>query len=140
LERGDGITGFNAAAKEDQLLSELQNQDISAEQAQAIAEAPTYRDKLIAVLKTVRDPEMPVNIWDLGLVYRLEVTDRQDVAIDMTLTAPGCPVAGAMPEEVKKRINKLVPETRAVDVQLVWQPRWHKDMMSDEAKLLLDMW
>lgn len=131
---------INAAAKEDHLLAELQNQDITAEQEQAIAEAPTYRDKLIAVLKTVRDPEIPVNIWDLGLVYRLEVTDAQHVAVDMTLTAPGCPVAGAMPEEVKKRIGKLAPETGAVDVQLVWKPRWHKDMMSDEAKLLLDMW
>ena len=131
---------INASAKGDQLLSELQNQDISAEQKQAIAAALTYRDKLIAVLKTVRDPEIPVNIWDLGLVYRIDVSDEQAVEIDMTLTAPGCPVAGAMPEEVKKRIIKLAPETAAVNVQLVWKPRWHKKMMSDEAKLLLDMW
>lgn len=131
---------INAAAKGDQLLEELQNQDISAEQEKAIADAPTYRDKLIAVLKTVRDPEIPVNIWDLGLVYRLDVSNEQRVAIDMTLTAPGCPVAGAMPEEVKKRINQLAPETVAVNVQLVWKPSWNKEMMSDEAKLLLDMW
>lgn len=126
--------------KDDQLLADLQNQEITAEQNQAIAEAPTYRDKLIAVLKTVRDPEIPVNIWDLGLVYRLDVSTENEVTIDMTLTAPGCPVAGAMPEEVKKRVNKLAPETATVDVQLVWKPKWDKHMMSDEAKLLLDMW
>lgn len=131
---------INAAAKGDQLLAELQNQNISIEQEQAIAGAPTCKDKLIAILKTVRDPEIPVNIWDLGLVYRLDVVDKKTAKIDMTLTAPGCPVAGAMPEEVKKRITKLAPEIGVVDVQLVWKPRWHKDMMSDEAKLLLDMW
>ena len=131
---------INAAAKDDQLLAILQNQDISVEQEQKIAEAPTYKDKLIEILKTVRDPEIPVNIWDLGLVYRLDVMDIHKVEIDMTLTAPGCPIAGAMPEEVKKRITKLAPEIGAVNVQLVWKPRWNKDMMSDEAKLLLDMW
>jgi FeS assembly SUF system protein len=131
---------INAAAKDDQLLAILQNQDISVEQEQKIAEAPTYKDKLIEILKTVLDPEIPVNIWDLGLVYRLDVMDIHKVEIDMTLTAPGCPIAGAMPEEVKKRITKLAPEIGAVNVQLVWKPRWNKDMMSDEAKLLLDMW
>ena len=131
---------INAAAKDDQLLDALKNQTISAEQKKAIAKATTYRDKLIAILKTVCDPEMPVNIWDLGLVYRLDVSDTHKVSIDMTLTAPGCPVAGAMPEEVKKRIAQLAPETDSINVQLVWKPRWDKDMMSDEAKLLLDMW
>lgn len=131
---------IDVTATKTQLLDRLQNQEISPEQKQAIAQASSYRDKLIEVLKTVRDPELPVNIWDLGLVYRLEVADQHRVRIDMTLTAPACPVAGAMPEEVKKRVLSLAPETQAVDLNLVWTPRWHKGMMSDEAKLLLDMW
>jgi len=131
---------IKAAAKDDQLIVALQNQNISVEQQEEISKAQTYRDKIIAILKTVRDPEIPVNIWDLGLVYRLDVSDAHKVSIDMTLTAPGCPVAGSMPEEVKNRIIKLAPESNNINVQLVWKPRWSKDMMSDEAKLLLDMW
>lgn len=128
------------AAQEGDLLDQLQNQDIDEEQRRAIEEAPTKRDKLIAILQTVQDPEMPINIWDLGLIYRLDLTPAGGVSLDMTLTAPTCPVAGAMPEEVRKRIRHFAPECGEPEVNLVWQPRWHKDMMSEDAKLLLDMW
>ncbi len=130
---------IDAAAKDDKLLAELQNQPLTEEQEQAIETADTLEAKLIAILKTVRDPELPVNIWDLGLVYRLDVAENA-VEVDMTLTAPACPVAGAMPIEVEKRIKRLAPEVKDVAVKLVWEPRWNKEMMSDDAKLLLDMW
>jgi FeS assembly SUF system protein len=128
-----------AAAKDDVLLSQLQNQQVSDEQRALIASAPDLHTQVIEVLKTVRDPEIPTNIWDLGLIYRLDV--RSDtVQIDMTLTAAACPVAGAMPIEVEKRIRACLPHVHDVAVNLVWLPRWNKDMMSDEAKLNLDMW
>lgn len=131
---------ISAAAKDDQLLHELQHQELTDEQRQAIAQAEAPREKVIAILKTVRDPEMPVNIWDLGLVYRLELPEADHVTIDMTLTAPTCPVAGAMPVEVEKRIRHWAPEMQTVTVNLVWEPRWNKAMMSEDAQLLLDMW
>ncbi len=131
---------IDAAAKNDELLEALHNQPLSDAQRTAIESAGSLREQIIAILQTVQDPEMPINIWDLGLVYRLDVSAEGDVAIDMTLTAPGCPVAGAMPAEVEKRIKALAPNVGSVSVNLVWAPRWHKDMMSDDAKLLLDMW
>lgn len=128
-----------AAAKDDVLLAELQSQQVSDEQRALIAAAPDLYHQVVEVLKTVRDPEIPTNIWDLGLIYRLEI-HHEAVEIDMTLTAAACPVAGAMPIEVEKRIRALVPHVQEVAVNLVWLPRWNKDMMSDEAKLNLDMW
>lgn len=129
-----------ASAKDSNLLDQLQNQKISEEQLQAIKDADSLHDKITEALKTVHDPEIPVNIFDLGLVYKIDISDENDVEIDMTLTAPGCPVAGAMPIEVEKRIKALVKDAGEVKVNLVWTPKWSKEMMSDEAKLALDMW
>lgn len=129
-----------ASAKNDELLSQLQSQKASDEQIKAIQEAPSLNDKVIEVLKTVNDPEIPVNIWDLGLVYDVSIADNNAIKIDMTLTAPGCPVAGALVFEVEKRIKDLLPHISDVKVTLVWKPQWNKSMMSDEAKLILDMW
>ncbi|MBT4922336.1 MAG: DUF59 domain-containing protein [Rickettsiales bacterium] len=129
-----------ASAKNDELLSKLQNQEVSDEKIKAIEEASTLNDKVIEVLRTVNDPEIPVNIWDLGLVYGVSIVDNDIVKIDMTLTAPGCPVAGALVLEVEKRIKALLPQISDVKVALVWKPQWNKEMMSDEAKLILDLW
>jgi FeS assembly SUF system protein len=129
-----------AASKDDELLSQLQNQKVSDEQLEAIKKADTLNDKIINVLKTVNDPEISVNIWDLGLVYDISIVDNNIVKIDMTLTAPGCPVAGALVFEVEKRIKSLLPQISDAKVTLVWKPQWNKEMMSDEAKLILDMW
>jgi len=129
-----------ASAKNDELLSQLQNQKASDEQIKAIEGAPTLDDKVIEVLKTVNDPEIPVNIWDLGLVYDVSIADDNIIKINMTLTAPGCPVAGALAFEVEKRIKALLPQVSDTKVTLVWEPKWNKEMMSDEAKLILDMW
>ena len=93
---------------------------------------------IIEALKTVYDPEIPVNIYDLGLIYKIELNKSFDVKITMTLTTPNCPVAGEMPSLVANSIKKL-EGFNSVNVNLVWDPPWNKDMMSDDAKLALDM-
>jgi FeS assembly SUF system protein len=95
-------------------------------------------DKLIGQLKTVYDPEIPVDIYELGLIYKVDVSDDRDVVIDMTLTAPGCPVAGEMPGWVEDAI-RVIPEVRSCKVELVFEPPWDPSRMSDEAKLQLNM-
>ncbi|ODT86630.1 SUF system Fe-S cluster assembly protein [Phenylobacterium sp. SCN 70-31] len=102
------------------------------------AELDRLTDLLIEKLKTVYDPEIPVDIYELGLVYRVDVSDDKDVAIDMTLTAPGCPVAGEMPGWVEDAV-KEIPDVRSVKVDLVFDPPWDPSRMSDEAKLALNM-
>ena len=96
-------------------------------------------DDIIAALKTVYDPEIPVDIYELGLVYRIDVSDERDIAIDMTLTAPGCPVAGEMPGWVENAVG-AVPGVGKVDVKMVFDPPWDQSRMSDEARVALDMW
>jgi FeS assembly SUF system protein len=95
-------------------------------------------DKLIGQLKTVFDPEIPVDIYELGLIYKVDVSDDLDVAIDMTLTAPGCPVAGEMPGWVQEAVMR-VDGVKSCDVNLVFDPPWDPSRMSDEAKLQLNM-
>ena len=102
------------------------------------AELDALTDRLIEKLKTVFDPEIPVDIYELGLIYRVDVSDDKDVAIDMTLTAPGCPVAGEMPGWVEDAVREI-PEIRNVAVELVFDPPWDPSRMSDEAKLQLNM-
>jgi FeS assembly SUF system protein len=93
---------------------------------------------LIKELKTVFDPEIPVDIYELGLIYKIDVSDDKDIVIDMTLTAPGCPVAGEMPGWVKDAVAR-VPGVREVTVNMVFDPPWTPQRMSDEAKLELNM-
>ena len=93
---------------------------------------------LVAALKTVFDPEIPVDIYELGLIYRLEVDDDRNVEVDMTLTAPGCPVAGDMPGWVENAVS-AVPGVGQVKVNLVFDPPWDMSRMTDEARLALNM-
>jgi FeS assembly SUF system protein len=93
---------------------------------------------IIAALKTVYDPEIPVDIYELGLIYKVDVADNKDVTIDMTLTAPGCPVAGEMPGMVKDAV-KTVPGLGEIKVNMVFDPPWTPERMSEEAKLELNM-
>ncbi|RVT84111.1 SUF system Fe-S cluster assembly protein [Rhodobacteraceae bacterium CCMM004] len=93
-------------------------------------------EAVVEACRSVYDPEIPVNIYDLGLVYTIEISDENDVSVLMTLTAPGCPVAGEMPGWVAEAIEPL-PGVRKVDVDLTWEPPWGMDMMSDEARLEL---
>jgi FeS assembly SUF system protein len=93
---------------------------------------------LVAALKTVFDPEIPVDIYELGLIYRLEVDDDRNIEVDMTLTAPGCPVAGEMPGWVENAVSS-VPGVGQVKVKLVFDPPWDMSRMTDEARLALNM-
>ncbi len=96
---------------------------------------PLY-DAVIEACRSVYDPEIPVNIYDLGLVYTIAIDDENAVRITMTLTAPGCPVAGEMPGWVADAVEPLAG-VKQVDVDLTWEPQWGMDMMSDEARLEL---
>lgn len=102
------------------------------------ADMTTLQDKIIAAVKTVYDPEIPVNIYDLGLIYKIEINDDNDVHIDMTLTAPACPVADILPGQVATVVRQI-DEVNEVKVDLVFDPPWTMERMSEEAKLLLDM-
>ena len=93
-------------------------------------------EKIIAMLRTVYDPEIPVNIYDLGLIYKIDLQDSGEVVIDMTLTAPNCPAADFIMEDVRMKIDSVEGITQSV-VNLVFEPEWEKDMMSEEAKLEL---
>jgi FeS assembly SUF system protein len=95
-------------------------------------------DKLVEQLKTVFDPEIPVDVYELGLIYKVDLSDDKHVAIDMTLTAPGCPVAGEMPGWVEDAVLKI-SEIKSCTVDLVFEPPWDPSRMSDEAKLQLNM-
>lgn len=118
------VTGEGAPASEPIALSQ--------------AELDRLTDCFIDQLKTVYDPEIPVDIYELGLIYKVDVSDDLDVVVDMTLTAPGCPVAGEMPDWVRDAILK-VEGVRSCNVNLVFEPPWDPSRMSDEAKLQLNM-
>lgn len=94
---------------------------------------------IIGALKTVYDPEIPVDIYELGLIYRIDISDERDIAIDMTLTAPACPVAGEMPGWVENAVG-AVQGVGSVKVAMVFEPPWDQSRMSDEARVALDMW
>ena len=94
--------------------------------------------RVVAALRSVQDPEIPLNIYDLGLIYGLDVSAEGAVAVRMTLTAPACPVAGVMPGLVESAVRRVDGVT-SVDVALVWDPPWHKGLMSDAAKLQLGL-
>lgn len=95
-------------------------------------------EAIIKELKTVYDPEIPVDIYELGLVYDVQISDQGDVKVVMTLTTPNCPVAESLPQEVKDKVAE-VPGVKSVDLELTFEPSWQKDMMSEEAKFELGM-
>ena len=97
------------------------------------------KEEIINCIKTVEDPEIPVNLYDLGLIYNIEIDDNNNINIDMTLTNPNCPVAGSMPKSVGKAIESL-ENINSINIKLVWQPKWTKDLMSEDAKLALDIY
>ncbi len=96
------------------------------------------KEKIITEIKKIYDPEIPVNIYELGLIYKIEINDNNKVNIDMTLTTPNCPVADSLPKMVKNNILKI-DEISDVDLNLVWDPPWTKDKMSEAAKLELNL-
>ena len=96
------------------------------------------KEKIISEIKKIYDPEIPVNIYELGLIYKIEVNEENKVLIEMTLTSPNCPVAESLPNSVKENILKI-DEVNEVDLKLVWDPPWSKDKMSEMAKLELNL-
>jgi FeS assembly SUF system protein len=96
------------------------------------------KNKVIEAVKKIFDPEIPVNIYELGLIYKIDVDEKNKVNVDMTLTSPNCPVAESLPNEVKENIKK-VEGVSDVNLNLVWEPPWDKDKMSEAAKLELNL-
>ena len=111
---------------------------VAAPTAMTPEELESFGNELIAALKTVYDPEIPVDIYELGLIYKVDVADNKDVTVDMTLTAPGCPVAGEMPNMVTEAL-KTVKGVGEIKVNMTFDPPWTPDRMSEEAKLELNM-
>jgi len=97
------------------------------------------KEEIINCIKTVKDPEIPVNLYDLGIIYNIAIDDNNNINIDMTLTNPNCPVAGSMPESVGKAIESI-KNINSINIKLVWKPKWTKDLMSEDAKLALDIY
>lgn len=117
-------------------MSMTQQGHASAGSEASEADDGVLTEQIIAQLKSIYDPEIPVNIFDLGLIYAIDMQDTSSVHIRMTLTAPACPVAGTMPGTVEQAVLG-VPGIEACTVELVWDPPWSKDLISDEAKLEL---
>ncbi len=105
----------------------------------APGELATLTDLIVAALKTVYDPEIPADIYELGLIYNVDIDDSRFVTIEMTLTAPACPVAGEMPQWVENAVG-AVPGVAGAKVNMVFDPPWDQSRMSDEARVALDMW
>jgi len=97
------------------------------------------KERIISALKSVYDPEIPVNIYELGLIYDIQINTDNDVFVKMTLTTPGCPVAEHMPNMVRSAIQERVVEVRTVNIEIVWEPSWRPDMMSEAARLEIGM-
>ena len=106
--------------------------------AGAAVDPSDVENGIVEVLKTVFDPEIPVNIYELGLIYDVDIREGGHVQVKMTLTSPGCPVAGSLPGEVKSKVEG-VPGVASADVELVWDPSWNPSMMSEAARLQLGM-
>ncbi|MBN8965119.1 MAG: SUF system Fe-S cluster assembly protein [Rhizobiales bacterium] len=103
------------------------------------AEISRMTDDIVAALKTVYDPEIPADIYELGLIYRVDIEDDRSVKVEMTLTTPNCPSAGELPQMVEDAISS-VQGVSAASVNVVWDPPWDPSRMSDEARLVLNMW
>ncbi len=113
--------------------------EVESDSAIPQEELDRLTDDMISAIKTVYDPEIPVDIFELGLIYKVDIDDNRDVTIEMTLTAPGCPVAGDMPGWVEDAV-RTVQGVQDVTVNLVFDPPWDMSRMSDEARVALNMW
>ena len=99
----------------------------------------SLRDRIIDTIKTCYDPEIPVDIWELGLIYEIKIEEGNDVNVLMTLTSPACPVAETLPPDVENKISEI-PDVNSARVEITFDPPWEKEMMSEEARLELGMW
>mgnify|MGYP006332072867 FL=1 len=122
-----------------ELLHELPGENAPNPSAIPADELARMTDDIVAALKTVYDPEIPVDIYELGLIYKVDIDDDRNVAVDMTLTAPGCPVAGDMPGWVENAVGS-VAGVQSAKAKLTFDPPWDHSRMSDEARMAMNMW
>ncbi|MBV8923997.1 MAG: SUF system Fe-S cluster assembly protein [Bradyrhizobium sp.] len=120
-------------------VAEVKNANMETHSALSPEETERLTAEIVAALKTVFDPEIPADIYELGLIYKVEISDERAVEVTMTLTTPNCPAAGELPTQVENAVAS-VPGVGVVNVNLVWEPAWSPDRMSDEARLVLNMW
>lgn len=109
-----------------------------AGQEKPAGEKTAAKEDIIEALKTVSDPEIMINVYDMGLIYNIDLRENGDIYIDMTLTAPTCPVAGILPQQVADAVA-MVEGTGRVEVKVVWEPAWSLDMISDDVRMMMDM-
>ena len=125
-------------AEETPMGEALQNYVAKAGHDKPAEEKTANKEDIIEALKTVSDPEIDINVYDMGLIYNIDVRDNGDVFIDMTVTAPTCPVAGVLPQQAADAVA-LVEGTGNVEVKIVWEPAWTPERMSDEAKMMIEL-
>jgi FeS assembly SUF system protein len=119
--------------------AELKTSNTEMQSALPPEETERLTREIVAALKTVFDPEIPADIYELGLIYKVDISDERAVDVTMTLTTPNCPAAGELPTMVENAVAS-VPGVGVVNINLVWEPAWSPDRMSDEARLVLNMW
>ena len=119
--------------------AEIKSANMETNSALPPEETERLGTEIVAALKTVFDPEIPADIYELGLIYKVEIKDDRSVDVQMTLTTPNCPAAGELPTMVENAVAS-VPGVGVVDVKVVWEPPWSPERMSDEARLVLNMW
>ncbi len=119
--------------------AEIKANPMETQSALPAEETERLTTEIIAGLKTVFDPEIPADIYELGLIYKVEIKDDRSVDVQMTLTTPNCPAAGELPTMVENAVAS-VPGVGVVDVKVIWEPPWTPERMSDEARLVLNMW
>ncbi len=119
--------------------AEVKIANMETQSALSPEETERLTGEIVGALKTVFDPEIPADIYELGLIYKVEIKDDRSVDVMMTLTTPNCPAAGELPQSVENAVAS-VPGVGVVNVNLVWEPAWSPDRMSDEARLVLNMW
>ena len=120
-------------------VAEARTANMETQSALSPEETERLTSEIVAALKTVFDPEIPADIYELGLIYKVDISDERAVDVTMTLTTPNCPAAGELPTQVENAVAS-VPGVGVVNVNLVWEPAWSPDRMSDEARLVLNMW
>lgn len=128
-----GLTGDVLAAG-----GELENYIAYAGKEKPDNEKPAVKEDVIEALKTVSDPEIMINIYDMGLIYNIDIDENGNVKIDMTVTAPTCPVAGILPQQAADAVS-LVEGVGRVEVKIIWEPAWTPERMSDEAKMMIEL-
>jgi FeS assembly SUF system protein len=119
--------------------AEVKTANMQTHSALPSEETERLTGDIVAALKTVFDPEIPADIYELGLIYKVDISDERAVDVTMTLTTPNCPAAGELPTMVENAVAS-VPGVGTVNINLVWEPAWSPDRMSDEARLVLNMW